>query len=134
MLPEAGFLSVFDLRQGVFDILDADGLGDIVRRPCLAAAAAIVDKGIRRHGKHRDVVDCAALDAYARSRSDRCPFMETKTFCSNCKVHCYKPDMREKIREVMRFSGPRMLFYHPIMAIRHVMESRNEKRKLEKLN
>lgn len=60
--------------------------------------------------------------------------METKTFCSNCKVHCYKPDMREKIREVMRFSGPRMLFYHPIMAIRHVMESRKEKRKLEKLN
>ena len=39
----------------------------------------------------------------------------------------YKPDMREKIREVMRFSGPRMLFYHPIMAIRHVMESRKEK-------
>lgn len=26
---EAGFLLVFDLRQGVFDILDADGLGDM---------------------------------------------------------------------------------------------------------
>lgn len=78
--------------------------------------------------------DCRALNDYALTRIDRCPFMETKTFCSNCKVHCYKPDMREKIREVMRFSGPRMLFYHPIMAIRHVMESRKEKRKLEKLN
>ena len=31
--------------------------------------------------------DCAALDAYARQRSDKCPFMETKTFCSNCRVH-----------------------------------------------
>ena len=36
----------------------------------------------------------AALDEYARSRSDRCPFMETQTFCANCRVHCYKPEMR----------------------------------------
>ena len=45
------------------------------------------------------------------------PFMETKTFCSQCKVHCYKKDKREQIRKVMRFSGPRMLVYHPIMAV-----------------
>ena len=71
--------------------------------------------------------ECAELQAYATQRSDKCPFMETKTFCSNCKVHCYKPDMREKIREVMRFSGPRMIFRHPVMAIRHVIESKKEK-------
>ena len=71
--------------------------------------------------------ECAALEEYARMRSDKCPFMENKTFCSNCKVHCYKPEMREKIREVMRFSGPRMLFHHPVMAVRHVIESRREK-------
>lgn len=75
--------------------------------------------------------DCRALAEYAAARSDKCPFMETKTFCSNCKVHCYKPEMREKIRTVMRFSGPRMIFYHPIMAVRHVIESRKEKRSLE---
>jgi len=78
--------------------------------------------------------ECAALNAYARQRSDKCPFMETKTFCSNCKVHCYKPDMREKIREVMRFSGPRMLFHHPIAALRHVIETKKEKHRLEKRN
>lgn len=43
-----------------------------------------------------------------------------KTFCSSCKVHCYKPEMREKIREVMRFSGPRMMLYHPLTAMRHI--------------
>ena len=75
--------------------------------------------------------DCAALDAYARQRSDKCPFMETKTFCSNCKVHCYKKDMREKIRKVMRFSGPRMIFHHPVMAICHVTKSKKEKKRLE---
>ena len=56
--------------------------------------------------------------------------METKTFCSNCRVHCYRPDMRERIREVMRFSGPRMMLYHPVMAVRHLIESRREKRLL----
>ena len=76
--------------------------------------------------------ECAELEAYARMRSDKCPFMETKTFCSNCKVHCYKKDMRERIRLVMRFSGPRMIFYHPVMAIRHLILSKKEKRKLEK--
>lgn len=80
----------------------------------------------KKHGGETLCPECAALDAYARSRSDKCPFMETKTFCSSCKVHCYKPDMREKIKEVMRFSGPRMIFYHPIMAIRHLIDSKKE--------
>lgn len=86
----------------------------------------------RNHGGKELCPDCAALRDYAMLRSDKCPFMETKTFCSNCKVHCYKADMREKIREVMRFSGPRMILYHPILAVRHVMESKRERRRLEK--
>ena len=86
----------------------------------------------KKHGtKGRLCPDCAVLSDYAKIRSDKCPFMETKTFCSNCRVHCYKPDMREKIREVMRFSGPRMLTVHPVMAVRHVIESKREKRRME---
>lgn len=76
--------------------------------------------------------ECRSLDQYARARSSRCPFMETKTFCSNCPVHCYKPEMREKIRKVMRWSGPRMIFHHPVIAVRHVIEEKKEKRRLEK--
>ena len=87
----------------------------------------------KQHGtKYGLCHECAALEEYARLRSDKCPFMETKTFCSNCKVHCYKPEMREKIRSVMRFSGPRMLFVHPILAIRHVIESKKEQKRLER--
>lgn len=85
----------------------------------------------KNHGGHALCPDCAALDAYARQRSDRCPMMETKTFCSNCRIHCYRPDMRARIREVMRFSGPRMIFHHPIMALRHVIETRKEKKRME---
>lgn len=86
----------------------------------------------KRHGCKTLCPDCSALDIYARQRSDKCPFIETKTFCSNCKVHCYQKDMREKIREVMRFSGPRMIFHHPIMAIRHVIERKKEQKRMEK--
>ena len=77
---------------------------------------------------------CEELRTYAKVRSDKCPFMETKTFCSNCKVHCYQPAMREKIREVMRFSGPRMIFTHPIMVTKHMIEMKKEKKRLEKGN
>ena len=86
----------------------------------------------KKHGGKGLCPDCAALNTYARQRSDRCPFMETKTFCSNCKVHCYKPEMRSQIRAVMRFSGPRMVFHHPVIAVRHVIETNKEKRRLEK--
>ena len=88
----------------------------------------------RRHGTRGGGLcpECAELAEYARQRSDRCPFMETKTFCSNSREHCYKPEMREKIREVMRFSGPRMIFHHPVAAVRHVMETKAEKRRLSR--
>lgn len=85
----------------------------------------------RHHSKEQLCPVCAELDAYAKQRSDKCPFMETKTFCSNCTVHCYRPEMRQKIREVMRFSGPRMMFHHPWTAMRHVIETKKEKHKLE---
>lgn len=86
----------------------------------------------KKHGQKTLCHDCQALLDYAMLRSDKCPFMESKTFCSNCKVHCYKPDMRDKIRQVMRFSGPRMIFHHPIMALRHVIESKREQKRMEK--
>lgn len=87
----------------------------------------------KQHGRRKELCpECQALLDYARLRSDKCPFMETKTFCSNCSVHCYKKDMKEKIRNVMRFSGPRMIFSHPILAVSHVIESKKEKRRLER--
>lgn len=76
--------------------------------------------------------DCLELAEYSKARSENCPFMENKTFCNNCKVHCYKPEMREKIKKVMRYSGPRMMFYHPIMAMEHAYYSMMEKKKLNK--
>lgn len=82
--------------------------------------------------KHALCPECEALRDYAVARAESCPFKETKTFCSSCAVHCYSPDMRQRIKTVMRFSGPRMLAFHPVLALRHALTSRGEKRKGEK--
>ncbi len=70
--------------------------------------------------------DCGKLLDYANSKTENCPFNETKTFCSNCAVHCYQPEMRDKIKTVMRFSGPLMVFYHPIIAFKHIIETKRK--------
>ena len=71
--------------------------------------------------------ECATLRDYALDRLLKCPFGEGKTTCAKCPVHCYRPDMREKIRVVMRYSGPRMLYRHPLMALRHIFDGRRQK-------
>ena len=87
----------------------------------------------KRHASRSGLCEeCRELAAYAHERIEKCPFTQTKTFCSACPVHCYRRQMREKIKEVMRFSGPRMLIYHPIMAIRHMAATIKQKRKTEK--
>ena len=65
--------------------------------------------------------ECAALLDYALRRLDSCRFGDGKPSCRKCPVHCYRADMRERIRTVMRWAGPRMIFRHPIAATRHLL-------------
>lgn len=66
----------------------------------------------------RDVLD------YAMARLDHCRWGNDKPTCKKCTVHCYRPDMKERIRKIMRWSGPRMIIYHPIDAIAHLLRER----------
>lgn len=66
--------------------------------------------------------DCQELLDYARKRLQYCPFQEGKTTCGKCKVHCYKPDMRTRIKEVMRYVGPRLILTNPLMSLQHVLD------------
>lgn len=73
--------------------------------------------------------ECQDVWHYAEHRIDVCPHMESKTFCSVCKTHCYGPTYREKIREIMRYGGPRMLFVSPLQVIKHMyLEWKDKKR------
>ena len=68
--------------------------------------------------------ECSALLDYASRRLDRCVFGDAKPTCANCLVHCYSADMRERVRTVMRWAGPRILFRHPILALLHKLDGR----------
>ena len=65
--------------------------------------------------------ECRALLDYSLARLEHCKFGEEKTKCHKCAVHCYRPEMRDRIREVMRYSGPRMILHHPLEALRYLM-------------
>ncbi len=65
--------------------------------------------------------ECKALLDYAGQRLQKCPYHEEKTTCAKCRTHCYKPLVREKIRKIMHYSGPRMIRYHPVLAFFHII-------------
>ena len=52
--------------------------------------------------------DCSKLLIHALVKRSHCP-MEPKPECKHCPNHCYHPTYRAQIREVMRFSGRKML-------------------------
>ena len=68
--------------------------------------------------------DCRKLRDYTLERLEKCPFGNDKPTCAKCPVHCYQPVMRERIREVMRYSGPRMIYRYPIMSILHLLDKK----------
>ncbi len=76
----------------------------------------------KKHNKTTLCTQCAELKVYALERLTKCPYGEDKTACKDCKVHCYRAIMREKIREVMRFSGPRMILYYPLDYVKHLFK------------
>lgn len=76
----------------------------------------------RHHGtRHELCAECSELRDYALERINRCVHGAGKPVCAKCAVHCYKPGMRERIRRVMRFAGPRMLLCHPLLTLRHLL-------------
>ncbi|MDO4288575.1 MAG: nitrous oxide-stimulated promoter family protein [Eubacterium sp.] len=77
----------------------------------------------KQHGGHEGALceECQQLLDYAEARLSRCPFGDEKSFCNRCTIHCYKPDMRQRVKKVMAFSGPRMLFVHPLLLVKHAL-------------
>jgi hypothetical protein len=68
--------------------------------------------------------ECQELLDYAGVRLDRCRFGSEKPVCVKCPVHCYQRARREQVRMVMRYAGPRMLWQHPILSLRHWLDAR----------
>ena len=75
--------------------------------------------------------ECDGLLAYAFCRLDRCPFGAKKTACARCRAHRYSATMRKRIKDAMRYAGPRMLYRHPILAVLHRWDYRHKNRGIE---
>ncbi len=76
-----------------------------------------------RSDKQQLCASCQELCDYALARLARCPFGQEKPVCAKCNVHCYKPEYRIRISEVMRFAGPRIMFKHPLLTVDHLWKS-----------
>ena len=78
-----------------------------------------------KHGTQNSLcADCEELNHYAQTRLSRCKYGDDKPTCEKCPIHCYKPEMREKIRIVMRYAGPRMIYKYPLTAIKHLIKQK----------
>jgi hypothetical protein len=95
----------------------------------VAAMVAIYCKG--HHGKRDGKLcdGCHQLLDYANERVINCPYGIDKPACSACLVHCYKPEMRQRIARVMRYAGPKMVWRHPILAVLHLVKKIRQPRK-----
>jgi hypothetical protein len=113
---------------------------DVRRHPRLARELETIAAMVRLHchdlhGEDDGLCDeCAELLAYATRRLDRCVFGDAKPTCANCTVHCYSAEMRENVRAVMRYAGPRMIWRHPMLAIRHVVDGKRPAPELPRPN
>lgn len=79
-----------------------------------------------KHRKKTICCDCRELIDYSQKRLDSCRYGKFKPACGNCPVHCYKPVMRERAKEVMRYAGPRMIIFHPLDAVRHLIKNKQK--------
>jgi len=82
-------------------------------------------------GHHQDsgplCDDCRELLQQAWQRLVHCRYQQDKPPCGRCPSNCYPPAIRSRIRQVMAFSGPRMLLHHPLLALLHLLDKRRDK-------
>lgn len=90
--------------------------------------AYMVDIYCKNHHSTKDELcaECKEFKEYALLRLDKCPFQEKKTTCGKCVIHCYRLDMKQKAKIVMRYSGPRMILRHPGSVLHHAWDSRRK--------
>jgi hypothetical protein len=70
-------------------------------------------------GRGAPCPDCDRLREYAHRRLATCPFQQETPVCNRCEVHCYSQALRERLRDIMCYAGPRMPLRHPWLALRH---------------
>ncbi|MHC4472071.1 MAG: nitrous oxide-stimulated promoter family protein [Planctomycetota bacterium] len=80
-----------------------------------------IDLSPTKLGRRRVCEDCRRLLAHAVVKRARCP-LDPKPACRLCTVHCYSPDYRQQVREVMKFSGRHLILRGHLHLLFHFLE------------
>jgi len=67
--------------------------------------------------------DCQDLAEYAVECVTRCQYGEDKPACGLCPTNCFREGCYTQIAAIMRYSGPRMLLKHPLLAFSHIYDA-----------
>ncbi len=103
-------------------------LSSRIERESKTVSAMIALYCRNNHGAGNNLCfECSLLEDYANIHLHRCPFQAGKTTCVKCTTHCFSTVNRDKIRMIMRYSGPRMLYKHPLATIQHLIDGRRQK-------
>jgi len=97
----------------------------LVRLDDKAVIHWMIDYYCKKHHKSDSICEeCSAVLEYALKRIEKCPYGRTKPVCSNCSIHCYKIEMRQRIKIIMKFSGPVIIFRKPVIGIKYLLKKK----------
>jgi Nitrous oxide-stimulated promoter len=54
-------------------------------------------------------VECAGFTDYAIARRLKCPLQSENPVCKHCTIHCYSPEQRKRMQEIMAYSGRKLI-------------------------
>lgn len=60
-------------------------------------------------GERRMCAECARFMAYAVARRLKCPLEAEKPSCKHCRIHCYAKPQLAKVKEIMEYSGKKLM-------------------------
>jgi hypothetical protein len=60
-------------------------------------------------GSRTICTECASFLEYAVVKRLNCPLEAEKPSCKHCRIHCYAPQQRDKVREMMSYSGRNLM-------------------------
>ena len=77
----------------------------------------------QHNSSHKLCEECKNISEYASKCISLCQYGANKPVCGKCPSNCFRGDMYGKMVKIMRFAGPHMLYKHPILTARHILDA-----------
>ncbi|NLI72500.1 MAG: nitrous oxide-stimulated promoter family protein [Bacteroidales bacterium] len=87
----------------------------------------------KRITHYRLCANCYELIDKAFQHTERCPHSTYKTFCHECPTMCYRKEDQEKMLPIMRYSGKKIMWKHPMYTWRFIKNLLKNKNKIKNM-